>query len=87
MTRYYRVIKDTPLWEVGAILGNIDDRVQYVAIEDVWNKIEKCENFYEHSNIIEHSPEFFERVYKDQLDKAIFYTKDQMKKVYEKFKK
>lgn len=87
MTKYYRIIKDHPCWEVGAIIRKDSDESSYSAIEDIWNKIEETENYADGEEMVENQPEFYERVYKDQLDKSIFYTKDQMKKVYEKFKK
>lgn len=88
MTKYYRIIKDHPLWEVGAILSNDDsDRDNYSPIEDIWCKVPKTEEYADGSQLVENQPEFYERVYKDKLDKLVFYTRDEMKKVYEKFKK
>lgn len=88
MTKYYRVIKDHPCWETGAILSNKDnERDGYSPIEDIWMKIAKTDDYVDGKELVENQPEFYERVYKDSLDKALFYTKDGLKKVYEKFKK
>jgi hypothetical protein len=87
-TKYYRIIKDHPLWEVGAILSNEGHSGgTYSPIEDIWSKIEGCDDYTDGKTMVENQPEFYERVYKDRLDKMIFYTKTEMKKVYEKFKK
>lgn len=91
MTKYYRVIKANPLWEVGAILkydsaqGN---KGGYTPIEDIWDVLgEHQSGEYLSKNFIEMEPEFFERVYKSDLDKVVYYTKEEFKKLYEKFKK
>lgn len=85
--KYYRVIKDTPLWEVGAILGeNARQSTGYVGIEDIWDKHENMREYLS-KNIIENCPEFFERVYCDNLDKMIFKTKEQLKETFNLFTK
>lgn len=62
--RYYRVIKDTPAWTVGAILEN-EKPGEYTAISDLWNTFEESypEDYLEVGKIVENSPTFFERVY------------------------
>lgn len=85
--KYYRVIKDNPLWEVGAVLGQNARGVcsnGYVGIEDIWDK-HKNMSEYLSFNIIENSPEFFERVYADNLEKMIFKTKEQLKESFKNF--
>lgn len=86
MVNYYRVLKDTFMWEEGAILSDEKSSGQMVGVEDIWDK-HKDMTEYISLSIVKNSPDFFERVYKDKLDKSIFYTKEQMKKLYEKFKK
>ena len=81
MNKYYRVIKDTPLWEEGAILScNARGLQGYVGVEDIWDKHENM-NEYLSANIVENCPEFFERVYADNLDKMVFKTKEQLKTI------
>ena len=86
MTRYYRVIKDNFLWDVGAILSNENNNSQYVPIEDIWNKFE---DQYEciTATYIEESPKFFERVYKSRGEKLLFVTANVFRKAFDKFKK
>jgi len=91
MTKYYKVIKDHPFWEIGAIIGS-DKRIEgqlntYTAIEDVWDKFEfkdvENDDYSEWSKVIENAPEFFQRVYRNKVEEMIFYTKDELKKLYE----
>jgi len=83
--KYYRVIKDNFLWEVGAILReNDNDPKGYVPVEDIWNKLQN-QTEYISIRIIENNPEYFERVYQDNLDKMIFKTKEQIKETFNKF--
>ena len=81
--KYYRVTKDNPLWEVGAILKDSEGN-GYVGVEDIWDK-HKSMSEYLSCNIIENSPEFFERVYTDNLEKMIFKTKEQLKESFKNF--
>jgi hypothetical protein len=84
MAKYYRVKKDTFMWKEGAILQNSYNG-GYVAIEDIWNKVE-LNNEYISAPIIENegNSEFFERVYPDTLCGSIFRTADQLREVYKK---
>ena len=84
MTKYYRVIKDNPLWEVGAIVSNEQDDSQYLPIEDVWDKFED-QTEYLSAPCVEQSPKFFERVYKSKGEKMLFVTAKTFKKAFDKF--
>lgn len=89
MTKYYRVIKDTPLWEEGAILEldpSLSNKGGYSPLEDIWNKT-KDQTEYLSLNLIEQNPDFFERVYKSEIEKLAFITAEEFKKVFNKFKK
>jgi len=79
MKKYYRVKKDTFIWEKGAILHQ--EGSGYVAVEDVWNTV-NIENEYISSSIIESQPDWFERVYESKTEKALFVTADGLKKAY-----
>jgi hypothetical protein len=57
MTKYYRVIKDNPLWET-----------EYLS-----------------EDIVEESPDFFERVYRSETEKMVFRTGAEMKKLFKSF--
>ncbi len=86
MSKFYKVIKDTPLWEVGAILENTAcEGKGYDPIEDIWNKHKK-QTEYLSDYIVEDSPDFFQRVYKSKLAKTMFVTKEELKKLYAKMK-
>ena len=87
MVKYFRVIKDNPLWEVGAIISNSRDSSQYYPINDVWMKVEKVHDEYLSAPIIETQPDFFERVYKSEGEKMLFLTKEAMVETYKKFVK
>ena len=84
--KYYKVIKDTFMWEVGAILGEgaRGNSSGYVGIEDIWDKHKNMTEYISKS-IIENSPEFFERVYTDNVEKMVFKTKEQLKAVFNSF--
>lgn len=68
MSRFYRVIKATPAWEVGAILEDSEDG-GYAPISDLWNTPAReaasssRRNYYELDYIVENSPKWFERVF------------------------
>lgn len=92
MTKYYRVKKDHPFWEVGAIISNEEDKKTYHAVEDIWDKIKmdkdsegKDKKYVEYTMVVENASDFFERVYKSSTDKLMFKTAEQLKKVYNKF--
>jgi hypothetical protein len=85
--KYYRVLKDNFLWEIGAILKENDLKNGYVPIEDIWDVTEFNCKEYISSRIIENNPDWFERVYPDNLDKLIFKTKEELRKAFEKFNK
>lgn len=83
MAKYYKVIKENPLWEVGAILSDVDEPRGYMPIEDVWNKHDILTEYLS-SKIVEGSPDFFERVYKSLADKMVYLTKEQFQKAFDK---
>ncbi len=85
MIKYFRVVKETPLWEIGAIISDELENEQYIGIEDIWNKTKNQTEYLSRSIIEENVPEFFQRVYKSNGEKLIFKTAEQMKKVYEGF--
>ena len=80
--KYYKVIKENFLWEIGAILSNsVSDG--YVPIDDIYKKHEGGE--YITSKIVENSPEYFERVYKVDLATRVLYeVKDKAKELLNK---
>ncbi len=92
MDKYYRVIKDNPLWEEGAILQNGSNEGKgYDAVEDVWHKNKHADGSsqseYLSDYIVENQPDFFERVYPSKGKKALYITAAELKKAYGKFKK
>lgn len=67
MTKYYRVIKDTPMWDKGAILEydeNLGRTGGYRTKTDLFDRVEAM-NEYLSTHFIEDevNKEFFERVY------------------------
>ena len=86
--KYYRVIKDTFLWNKGAILeldANKGINGCYMPIEDIWNVNDSVSNEYISAQIVESNPEWFERVYSGPLNKLVFKTAQEMKELYNKF--
>lgn len=85
MEKFYRVKKDTFLWAEGAILKHqshlASGKGGYEPIEDIWNAA-GVGNEYITASIIEANPEWFERVYRDDLKGNIFRTADQMREAY-----
>ena len=70
MTKYYRVLKDTPLWKTGAILSNsMENNDGYKPIDDIWNVTEQ--NEYLSPKCVEGNDEWFERVYASKTDKFL----------------
>jgi len=88
MAKFYRCVKDNPLWVGGAIISD-EGGNGYKPIEDIWWLVDGThETEYLSRCYIENSPDWFERVYKSKLDKAAFVTKEAMVESYNKcFKK
>ena len=93
MEKFYRVKKDTYLFTVGAILSNKDNNTQYKATDDIWHVEgnETLKKFLDGqpavaSDLVENSPDWFERVYKVSSIRGMAYVvksamKDLMSKV------
>ena len=84
MTKYYRVKKDTFIWEEGAILEydsslSFTSHGGYRPIEDIWDTTEHNGGEYISAPIIENNPDWFEKVYKDKVNKVLFITKEEWK--------
>lgn len=88
MNKYYKVIKDHPLWEVGAILKQQDnDSESYKAISDIWTKELKNDrdisDWTEGKNLVEGQPEWFQRVYSVKvLGQAKYLSREAAKKFH-----
>lgn len=81
MEKFYRVIKENFLWEVGAILEMNESGKGFKPIEDIYYKIENCTEYIS-TYVIENSPEYFERVYKVNLaTKVVYELKEEAKKL------
>jgi len=82
--KFYKVIKENFLWEVGAILKMKFGDSGYVPIDDIF-RIHEDSDEYISTNIIENSPKFFERVYKINLISSVVYKiKEEAKKMIQK---
>ncbi len=73
--KYYQVLKDTPAWKTGAIIEGRGGNNGYSAINAVY-ETEAAEgiSYYETKQVVENSPEYFERVYRVAKDKKTVYT-------------
>lgn len=77
-TKYFRVIKEHPLWEVGAIISNEKKPTSYSPVVSVWNKFDDMETWTEGATLVEQQDEWFERVYPlGKLEKMVFGDKKQ----------
>lgn len=79
MTKYYRVIKTVPGFDVGAILKCVDGS-SYKAINDIWDRFDGASNgpIMRESIELEANGEFFLRVYPiGDPEKGVFGTKEQ----------
>lgn len=84
---YYRVKKDTFLWDKGAILEKqkFTQGMGYVAINDLWDATEHMGNEYISARIIENDPDWFERVYPVNLvSKTVYKIKEEAREFFEK---
>lgn len=63
MTRYFRLLQDTFLWNAGAVISNEEDEEQYTSINRALDRITHDE--YISSYIVEDviNAEFFQEVY------------------------
>lgn len=89
MSKFYRVIKETPAWEVGAVL-ELDGNNHYRAISDLWDTeaLEDCNDYYEAQSVVEDATGWFERVYEVSiLGKAKYLAKDAAKAAHNKLHK
>ena len=93
MEKFYRVKKDTYLFTAGAILSNKENSTQYKATDDIWH-VEGNETLRKFldgapavaADVVENSPDWFERVYKVSSIRGMAYVvksamKDLMSKV------
>lgn len=93
MSKYYRVIKDHPMWEIGAILSNMAGGDSYKPITDLWQKTlddgkELPNTWHEGAMLVENQKEWFERVYDiSVLGKTKYLTKDLARAAHEKLHK
>jgi hypothetical protein len=84
MNKFYKVIKDNFLWEVGAILICKEGNRGYVPTNEIWVKNEKSDEYIS-SGIVENQPEYFKRVYEvNLLTKVVYKTKEQAKELLSK---
>lgn len=85
--KFYKVIKDTFLWEEGAVLTNSASNGNgYMPIDDIFIK-ECAENVGEYisDDIIENNPEWFQRVYPvNLLSKTVYKIKEEAKELLAK---
>lgn len=82
--RFYKVIKETPAWDVGAIIKH-DGSDGYVALNDLFNKEHTGRGYFESGTIIENSPEWFERVYPVSLvTKTVYKAKAEAREMFSK---
>lgn len=89
MAKYYRVKKDTFMWDKGAIISNQGDSAQYRPISDLWNHVDLGDEYIS-AHIIEDkdNSDFFERVYEvSVLGKAKYLTKAAAKAAHEELYK
>lgn len=83
MQKFYKVIKENFLRDIGAIIQTNSWLNWYEPIDEIYKKHEG--NEYITSHIIENSPEYFQRVYAvNLLTKTVYKIKEQAKEMLEK---
>lgn len=78
--KFYRALRETPLWVEGAIVSNDGDHAGYRPIDSVFVKdIDGVdEKWYEGRQAVENQPDWFERVYEmNGLKKLAYGSKKQ----------
>lgn len=87
MKKYYRVIKENFLWEVGAVIAQNscgDTGEGYSPVDEVFRN-EHLPSEYISNPIIENTPEYFERVYPvNLLSKTVYKAKQEAKEMLQK---
>lgn len=78
--KYYQVIKENFLWEVGAILKQTSEKSDfsgYQPINEVFLKHPNNPTEYISKGIVENCPEYFQQVYKvETITKAVYLVKE-----------
>lgn len=81
--KYFKVIKENFLWEVGCILKPNGSDSGYAPIDDIYKKHDGGE--YITTEIVENSPDYFQRVYKvDLITSVVYKVKEEAKAILEK---
>lgn len=84
MAKFYRVIKENPLWHVGAILKVNNGECHPVDGTDVWDMTEVNGGEYLSERIVEASPNYFQRVYQvNLLSKIVYKLKEEARSFYD----
>lgn len=82
--KFYRVIKENPLWQVGAILENKDGGYYPVDQTDIWDVTEVNGGEYLSERLVEVSPDYFQRVYAvNLLSKTVYKLKEEARQFYD----
>jgi hypothetical protein len=85
--KYYRVKKETFLWDEGAIISTSkDSNNEYRAVDPIFNRLDDMTEYIS-ANIIEadENKDFFERVYPVNLvTKTVYKAKEQAKEMLQK---
>lgn len=88
MSKFYRVVKDHSMWEVGAILSVEDGSDTAHPISDLWNKHDFLgTDWGEGTELVEKS-DFFERVYETNwLGKQLYVSREKAREMAAKLYK
>lgn len=80
--KFYKVIKDTPAWEKGAII-KFDGSESYKAVNTLFSREGAEPGYVEVRRVVEAQPEFFERVYQaTEGGKTVYVTKEKAKELF-----
>jgi hypothetical protein len=84
MTRFYRLLKDTPSLRARAVLAQTPDG-RYVPTSDVYlqHDAPQAPPVAFLAYYVEESPAWYERVYQAKPDELRFYTRDEAQKLIE----
>lgn len=87
MTKYYKVIKENFLWDVGAIICDEKHNDQFKPLDEqtIWDKTEFNDSEYISGRIVKNCPEYFAEVYKvNLLTKSVYLAKEEAKQIIQK---
>lgn len=78
MAKYYKVIKENFLWQVGAIVSDYTGGYRPIDATSIWDMTNVNESDYISKRVVEASPDYFREVFPiNLLTKTIYKCKEE----------